>query len=141
MVEQKTKKRIMRKIAVPTLDGKLSAHFGQAENFTIFGIEDNKIVSETVLDTPEHLTGSYPNFIAQNGATDIIIGGVGKKAIDIFNSHNITVYAGKVKKASEVVEDLLAGKLSITGKSCKGEGDGPEFHLDGDHHNHGHHNH
>ncbi|MCK5824046.1 MAG: hypothetical protein KAG96_01410 [Ichthyobacteriaceae bacterium] len=112
----------MKKIAVPTANGKLSAHFGGSEFFTVFEIENNKVIKEEVLETPEHITGSYPNFLASNNVTDIIVGGVGRRAIDIFNSKNITVYSGEVKLVAEVVEDLLAGKLATTGKSCKEDG-------------------
>jgi len=125
----------MKRVAVPTANGLLSPHFGGSEYFSVFNIEDNKIMSEEILPTPEHLTGSYPNFLAEQNITDIIVGGIGGKAIEIFNHHNINVYAGaNVKLPKEVTEDLLAGTLALTGNSCNHEGDGPESHGAGHHH-------
>jgi len=127
----------MRRIAVPTLNGNLSSHFGGSEYFTVFSIENNNVVKEEILPTPEHTTGSYPNFLAQQGITDIIVGGIGGKAIDIFNQNNITVYAGaNVKLPKELAEDLINGQLVVTGNSCNHEGDGPESHGEGHHHHH-----
>ena len=61
-------------------------HFGGSEYFSIFNIEDNKIVSEEIIPTPEHITGSFPNFLAEQKITDIVVGGIGGKAIEIFNN-------------------------------------------------------
>ncbi len=125
----------MKRVAVPTANGLLSSHFGGSEYFSVFNIEDNKIISEEILPTPEHLTGSYPNFLAEQKITDIIVGGIGGKAIEIFNKHSINVYAGaNVKLPKEVTEELLAGTLALTGNSCNHEGDGPESHGEGHHH-------
>lgn len=123
------------RIAVPTLKGLLSAHFGGSEYFTIYNVEDNKIIDTEILPVPEHLTGSYPNFLAAQKITDIIVGGVGGKAVTIFNSKSINVYLGaNVKETRDLVEDFLAGKLQLTGNSCNHEGDGPESHGSGHHH-------
>ena len=82
----------MKKIAVPTANGLLSPHFGGSEYFSIFNIENNKIISEEILPTPEHVTGSYPLFLAEQKITDIVVGGVGGKAIEIFNKNSINVF-------------------------------------------------
>ena len=127
----------MRKIAVPTANGLLSPHFGGSEYFSVFNIENNKIISEEILPTPEHVTGSYPTFLAEQKITDIIVGGIGGKAIEIFNKYNINVYAGaNVLSPKQVTEQLLEGTLSLTGNSCNHEGDGPESHGSGHHHHH-----
>jgi len=125
----------MKKIAVPTLNGTLSAHFGGSEYFTVVNVDNNSIVSEEILPTPEHTTGSYPNFLAEQKITDIIVGGIGGKAIDIFNNNNITVYAGaEAKLPKDLAQDLIDGKLVVTGNACSHEGDGPESHGAGHHH-------
>ncbi len=123
------------RIAVPTLKGLLSSHFGGSEYFTIYNVVDNKIVDMEILPVPEHLTGSYPNFLAAQKITDIIVGGVGGKAITIFNNFGINVYLGaNVKETKALVEDLIEGKLELTGNVCSHEGDGPESHGSGHHH-------
>ncbi len=124
-----------RKIAVPTLNGMLSAHFGGSEYFTVFTTVNGAITNTDILPVPEHTTGSYPNFLASQNITDVIVGGIGGKAITIFNNNSINVYAGaNVKETKMLTEELLAGKLQLTGNSCNHEGDGPESHGAGHHH-------
>ena len=126
-----------KKVAVPTLNGMLSAHFGGSEYFTVYDVEDNKIVDTAILPVPEHTTGSYPNFLAAQEITEIIVGGIGGKAIAIFNNFGINVYLGaNVKGTKDLVEELLAGELQLTGNACNHEGDGPESHGAGHHHHH-----
>jgi len=128
-------KKTMKRIAIPTANGLLSPHFGGSEYFSIFNVENNAIISEEILPTPEHLTGSYPNFLAEQNITDIVVGGVGGKAIEIFNKFNINVFTGaEVKLPKQIVKDFIAGNLVLTGNSCNHEGDGPESH--GAHHHH-----
>lgn len=116
-----------RKIAVPTLNGRLSGHFGGSEFFTIIKVEDNKIVNEDILSTPEHTTGAYPKFLANAGVTDIIVGGVGGKAIDIFKANGIGVYKAQgIKTPAEHAKDLIAETLDTTSSSCKDDGIHPE---------------
>lgn len=125
----------MERIAIPTANGMLSPHFGGSEYFTIIDVENGKIISENRLEVPVHTTGSFPNFLADNNVNTIIVGGVGGKAIEIFNARNIEVYMGaNVKLPAELVIDLLSGKLALTGNSCNHEGDGPESHGAGHHH-------
>jgi len=126
-----------KKVAVPTLNGMLSAHFGGSEYFTIYDVVDNKIVDTAILPVPEHTTGSYPNFLASQKITEIIVGGIGGKAITIFNNFGINVFLGaNLKETKQLVEELLEGKLQLTGNSCNHEGDGPESHGDHNHHHH-----
>jgi predicted Fe-Mo cluster-binding NifX family protein len=126
----------MKKVGVPTANGLLSPHFGGSEYFSVFNIENNKIISEEILPTPEHTTGSFPNFLAQQNITDIVVGGIGGKAIEIFNSFNINVYVGAdVKLPKIIAEEFISGSLVLTGNSCNHEGDGPESHG-GEHHHH-----
>lgn len=121
----------IQKIAVPTLNGKLSLHFGGSEFFTIVYVENNKVVKEETLTTPEHVTGSYPKFLADASVTDIIIGGIGVKAIDIFKANNISVYKAQgIKTPLEHAQDLIADALEKTSSSCKEE-DG--IHPEGGH--------
>ena len=125
----------MERIAIPTAKGMLSPHFGGSEYFTIIDVEKGKIIKENKLQVPVHTTGSFPNFLADNNVNTIIVGGVGGKAIEIFNARNIEVYMGaSVKLPAELVIDLLSGKLVLRGNSCNHEGDGPESHGAGHHH-------
>ena len=43
------------KIAVPTRDGHIDDHFGHCAYYTIFEIEDGKIITTSRLDSPPHV--------------------------------------------------------------------------------------
>ena len=127
----------MERVAIPTAKGKLSPHFGGSEYFTIFEIMDKQVFGESILPVPEHITGSYPHFLADQKVDTVIVGGVGGKAIQIFNSRNINVFVGaNVKQPNELLEDYMLGKLVLTGNQCNHEGDGPESHGAAGHHHH-----
>lgn len=106
-------------IAVPMENGLLCAHFGHCETFAIVEVKDNKIIGIKEQTPPEHVPGLYPRWVAQFGVTDVIAGGMGQKAVDLFNEQKINVFAGAPEKAAkELVEDFLAGKLSLSANYC-----------------------
>jgi predicted Fe-Mo cluster-binding NifX family protein len=106
-------------IAIPIENGVLCAHFGHCEQFAIVEVENNAIINIRALTPPEHVPGLYPRWVAQFGVTDVIAGGMGQKAIDLFNQQNINVFAGApVKNPSELVSDFLAGTLSLQANYC-----------------------
>ncbi|MDD3644581.1 MAG: NifB/NifX family molybdenum-iron cluster-binding protein [Bacteroidales bacterium] len=117
-----------QKIAIPMENGKLSAHFGHCQYFAVIAVQDKKIVEITQHMPPEHRPGVYPRWVAALGVTDVIAGGIGQRAIDLFNEQGINVFAGApIKSEEEIVNEFLAGKLSLSANYCN---------HDGDHHSH-----
>lgn len=109
----------MKKIAVPTIDGKLCPHFGHCEKFAILTVEDDKIVNEEMLEPPVHQPGVYPRWLHEMGVSEIIAGGMGQKAKVIFDQNNIQVNMGvESKPAREVVEELLKNQLETGSNLC-----------------------
>jgi len=108
-----------KKIAVPTTNGKLDEHFGHCKYFTIFEINDINIVSETNIDAPPHQPGFLPPWLAEKGVTDVIAGGMGHRAIQIFNSHKINVFVGAPKlPARELIEGFMNNTLTFSANYC-----------------------
>jgi predicted Fe-Mo cluster-binding NifX family protein len=106
-------------IAIPMENGVLCAHFGHCTYFSIFNIENNKVIDIQELTPPEHVPGLYPRWVASHAVTDVIAGGMGQKAIDLFNAQNINVFVGAPQKAAQaIVEDFLAEKLSLNANYC-----------------------
>jgi len=106
-------------IAIPLENGVLCAHFGHCQQFAIVEVENDAIKNIRALTPPEHVPGLYPRWVAQFGVTDVIAGGMGQKAIELFNQQNINVFAGApVKNPSELVTDFLAGTLSLQANYC-----------------------
>lgn len=103
----------MKKLfAVPTVNKKLCAHFGHSEQFAVVETEDQKIINIVYFTPPVHQPGTYPKFLAEKGVSTIISGGMGQKAQDIFEHHNIEVFMGIDSEDPKVlVEKYLADQL------------------------------
>ncbi len=118
--QSETKKSRMKKIAIPLENGVLSAHFGHCQKFAIVEVDSNKIINVQELTPPEHAPGLYPPWLAKYGITDVIAGGMGQKAIAIFNQNNINVFVGApVKNAEELVSDFIEDKLVLNANYCR----------------------
>lgn len=109
----------MEKIAIPAIDGKLSAHFGHCERFVFYTIEDGKITKKEALAPPPHAPGIIPQWVSDQGATRIIAGGMGQKAIELFNGRGVSVHVGAPLDATEaIVDSFLKGELDTSNNLC-----------------------
>lgn len=107
----------MMKIAIPMAEGKLTAHFGHCENFAIIDVEDNEIKNKEVHVPPPHEPGVLPKWLHEMGATLIIAGGMGHRAINLFQEKNIEVITGApALTPEELVINYLNNEL-VTGQN------------------------
>ncbi len=121
-----------QKIAIPTKDGALWPHFGKAPQVSIVTVEDGKVKEMIVLDAPEHEHGAMPRFIAAQGCTDVLCGGLGPGAVNMLNQLGIQVHAGAPAIAiPELMSQYLGGTITYGDGTCNHEGCG----------GHGHHHH
>ncbi|MFZ5941381.1 MAG: NifB/NifX family molybdenum-iron cluster-binding protein [Bacteroidota bacterium] len=108
-----------KRFAIPLENGILCAHFGHCEKFAIVDVENNTIGNISELTPPEHQPGLYPRWIAGHGVTDVIAGGIGQKAINLFNDEKINVHVGApVGDAATLVRNFLNGVLILNGNYC-----------------------
>ncbi|MGB4413341.1 MAG: NifB/NifX family molybdenum-iron cluster-binding protein [Paludibacter sp.] len=106
-------------IAIPMENGKLCAHFGHCEYFALVNVENNEIKDIQEMTPPEHQPGIYPRWVAGFGVTDVIAGGMGQKAITLFNQENINVFVGApANSAKQLVTDFLSNKLTLNANYC-----------------------
>ena len=108
-----------KKIAIPTLDGQSCGHFGHCQSFAIVEVEDSKIIRSEFVDPPVHQPGTYPRFLAEQGVTLVIAGGMGQMAQNLFQQNNIEIIMGVgVEAPDALVDKLLSGNLQTTGNAC-----------------------
>lgn len=106
-------------IAIPTSNGLLDEHFGHCQHFALLSVEDNKIVSETTIDAPPHEPGLLPKFLAEKGVSDVLAGGMGNRAIQLFNQHQVNVFVGAPKLSpKDIAEGFLNGSLKFAANYC-----------------------
>ena len=108
-----------KKFAIPTLNEKLTAHFGHCEKFAIVDVEDDKVVNEEFIVPPVHQPGVYPKFLADQGVHVIIAGGMGQRAQDLFHQNQIETIVGASSEDPEIlVKKYLEGNLSNGDNTC-----------------------
>ena len=106
------------KIAVASEKNMVTEHFGHCQNFNIFEIKDNEIVSKTSLSNPGHKPGFLPNYLHEQGVNVVISGGMGGGAIDLFREKDIKTVTGARGDAEKAVKDYLKGGLVTDNNTC-----------------------
>ncbi|RKX24001.1 MAG: ATPase [Candidatus Zixiibacteriota bacterium] len=115
------------KIAIPTVDGILCPHFGHCQQFAVLDIDpENKSINKTeMLTPPAHEPGVLPSWLSQMGCNLIIAGGMGGRAIDMFQQNGVKVVIGAPNgKPEDVVIAYMNGELTTESNPC----DEPDFH-------------
>ncbi len=114
-----------QKIAIPTNNGLLWPHFGKAPQVTIVTIEDGVVKETVVLEAPEHEHGAMPRFVASQGCTDVLCGGLGGGAVNMLNQLGIQVHAGAPSiPVEELMAQYLGGTIIYGDGSCHHDGCG-----------------
>jgi len=107
--------------AVPVTDGKLAAHFGHCSHFALFDVDETimAIVSKEVIMSPGHEPGFLPAWLAEEGISVVIAGGMGSRAQDIFRENHIQVVIGVRSDDPEgIVLDYIKGTLEAGDNIC-----------------------
>ncbi len=108
-----------KNLAIPLDGDKLAEHFGHSREFAFFEIEGDKIMKEYSMEPPPHAEGTIPRWLVERKATDILVGGIGPKAIEILYNQGINVYVGvAVDKAINLVLDFINGDLKYGKNYC-----------------------
>lgn len=123
------------------LEGLVAHHFGRCPFYALVDVEGQAVVASEVLANPyfnKHQPGQVPYFIQAQGAEVMVAGGMGRRAIDIFDQMNIEAYsgaAGTIRRAVEmVVGDQLTEAVPCREHS-EGEGASAHAHVqEGDEH-------
>ncbi len=108
-----------KRVAIPLENGILCSHFGHCQQFAIVDVENNKIVSTDLVTPPPHEPGLLPKWLGERGVTNIIAGGIGERAINLFKGQNIEVLAGAAPADNEtLVNNWINGTLVSGKNSC-----------------------
>jgi len=108
-----------KKIAIPLENGVLCAHFGHCSQFALIDTDNGNINKETFVTPPPHEPGLLPAWLAEKGVTDVIAGGMGQRAIDLFNQQKINVFVGAQQKPpQDLAKDLINDTLVAGANYC-----------------------
>jgi len=109
----------IRKIAIPVAEGKLTAHFGHAAQFVLMHLRDGEVKDKELLTPPPHEPGVLPKWLGEMGVDVIIAGGMGQKALSLFEQNGIHVCTGAPSlPPEELVNRFLSGTLEAGENVC-----------------------
>ena len=109
------------RIAIPVTDGKLSAHFGHCQQFSIIDSdpETKEITNTEMLTPPAHEPGVLPKWLSGLCVDLVIVGGMGQRAQQLFAQNNIDVIVGATDNTPQELARLyLTGQLQCGQNIC-----------------------
>jgi len=118
---QPEKENTIMRIAIPLAEGKLALHFGHCERFALLDVDPatRQIIKREDIEAPPHQPGLLPPWLAERGVNLVIAGGMGQRAVALFNEQGIQVHVGAPAEAPEdIVHAFLKGALQLGDNAC-----------------------
>lgn len=112
MYEKPKGEKIMR-IAVTYENGEIFQHFGHTENFKIYDVDGDKLLSSQVVSTNGSGHGALAGVLRGLQVDALICGGIGGGAQAALAAEGIKLYGGASGNADDAVAALIAGKLAF----------------------------
>lgn len=109
------------RFAIPVTGGTMSPHFGHCEHFALIDVDEQskKILKKELVPPPAHQPGVLPEWLAEQGVSLVIAGGMGSRAQSIFQQNNIVVIIGTMENDPEkAVLNYLNGQLATGDNIC-----------------------
>ena len=126
------------KIAIPTSEGKLCAHFGHCETISFAEIDLNtKEILSLITDAPtEGISCQSASWIAQQGASLVLAGGMGGRPLMMFEQLGVDVITGCPELDIKEILSLFLNNELIPGDNSCGHDANHICHGHGEHHCH-----
>ena len=120
------------KIAVTYDNGNIFQHFGKTENFKVYEVEDNQVVSSEVIGSNGTGHGALAGLLSEQGVDVLICGGIGGGPQAALAEAGVELCSGAEGDVDAAVEAYLNGTLTSAGATCDHH-DHEEGHSCGDH--------
>lgn len=117
------------KVAIASEGTDVFQHFGHCKSFTIFDIEDERIINKAILDTSKSGHEALVNVLYENGVDVLICGGIGGGAKSALREKRIEIIPGVTGEVDSVLIKYLSGQeLGNSDFECS------EHHHEGENH-------
>jgi len=116
------KGNVHMRIAIPTTGDTLNPHFGHCEKFALVDVDPKtkEVTATTEVAAPEHQPGLLPVWIKERGVTVVIAGGMGARALSLFQEASIEVITGApAESVATLVRKYLDGLLVSVEHLCE----------------------
>ena len=107
--------------AIPVSGDMVATHFGHCEHFALIDVDvDRKeIIRKELASPPAHQPGVLPQWLAEQGVSFVIAGGMGSRAQSLFQQNRIGVILGALESDPEkAVLSHLNGMLTTGDNIC-----------------------
>ena len=120
------------KIALPTRNNAVDGHFGHCEYYTIFEVENKKVIDTKLMASPEGCgcKSDIGPLLNKMGVTLMLAGNMGEGALNVLHANGMEVVRGCTGDVNKVMDQYLAGTLVDSGQGC---GEHEAHHGDGGH--------
>jgi len=108
------------------LQAEMSMHFGRCPFYTIVDVDDNEVKEVQVIENPyfqNHVPNVVPGFINEQNANVMIAGGMGPRAIQMFEGYGIEVATGLGGIVENVLKAYLDGRVQGASACSHDHGD------------------
>lgn len=99
------------RIAVTYENEQIFQHFGHAEQFKVYDVQEGKIIDSKIVDTNDSGHGALAGVLTALNTDVLICGGIGGGAQAALAAANIKLYGGVSGNADDAVAALLNGNL------------------------------
>jgi predicted Fe-Mo cluster-binding NifX family protein len=96
------------------LDSVVSPHFGRCPYYVLVDLEGQEVKQVNAVANPnygQHAPGTVPTFIQDQGANVMLAGGMGRRAIALFQQYGIQAATGAAGSVRHALEQYLGGDL------------------------------
>lgn len=101
------------------VDGEqISAHFGHCAEYALVDFADGRVTAQTRVPTPPHQPGVLPPFLHRQGAECVVAGGMGPRAVELFEQLGIRVVMGVGGPLAAAIQAVLDGALVAGASTC-----------------------
>jgi predicted Fe-Mo cluster-binding NifX family protein len=122
-----TNKEVKMIICIAAQRGQVCPHFGHCPEFALYEVEEGETRQMKLVPNPGHSPGTLPPLLREWGVTHVISGGMGPRAVSLFQSMGIDVVTGAQGRLDETARSFVAGELESQDNIC----DHPEDHSCG----------
>ena len=102
-------------LVVPVSGGKLASHFGHCEQFAFMETQGHKIVGTDMRTPPAHEPGVLPQWLYDQGADVVIVGGMGERAQELLREKGIEVIIGAPMDPPESLANQHLSNTLVSG--------------------------
>jgi predicted Fe-Mo cluster-binding NifX family protein len=97
------------------LDSVVSPHFGRCPYYVLVDLEGQQVTQVSTVANPyhdHHQRGQVPGFVRSHGADVMLTGGMGRRALGLFEQYGVEAVTGACGTVRRALESYLGGQLS-----------------------------